>query len=85
MFPAYSGVVDISLVMIAWKLLLGLQMHGVEKIGATVAMSMGVLYVLDLFVPLQVTCTDFSLQGGRNLVCEGGPAPEYVGVFPRRL
>ena len=45
MFAAYSGVVDISLVMIAWKLLLGLQMHGVEKIGATIAMSMGVLYV----------------------------------------
>jgi len=44
---AYSGVVDISLVLIAWKLLLSLHMDRVAKIGAAIAMSMGVLYVVD--------------------------------------
>ncbi|KAK3900422.1 hypothetical protein C8A05DRAFT_35945 [Staphylotrichum tortipilum] len=47
---AYSGAVDISLVAIAWKLLLSLNMDGVEKIGATVAMSMGVFAGITSFI-----------------------------------
>jgi hypothetical protein len=39
----YSGVVDLTLVAIAWKLLLGLQMKRNEKVAVMLAMSMGVL------------------------------------------
>jgi hypothetical protein len=41
--PAYSAVVDMALALLPWKYLLGQQMSKKEKIGVTVAMSMGVL------------------------------------------
>ena len=40
---AYSGAMDFALALLPWKLLMGLQMRRVEKIGAATAMSMGVL------------------------------------------
>jgi hypothetical protein len=42
---AYSAVMDITLALIPWKLIMGLQMKKKEKFGAALAMSMGVLYV----------------------------------------
>jgi len=40
---AYSGAMDFALALLPWKLLVGLQMRRIEKIGAGTAMSMGVL------------------------------------------
>ncbi|KAK0639067.1 hypothetical protein B0T16DRAFT_236397 [Cercophora newfieldiana] len=42
---SYSALIDFFLALLPWKLLLGLQMKRKEKIGAAIAMSMGVLYV----------------------------------------
>jgi len=39
----YSGIVDLTLALIPWKLLWGLPIRKKEKFGAAVAMSMGVL------------------------------------------
>lgn len=39
---AYSAAMDITLALIPWKLIMGLQMKKKEKIGAALAMSMGV-------------------------------------------
>jgi len=39
----YSGVVDIILALIPWKVIWGLQMRKQEKVGVIIAMSMGVL------------------------------------------
>ncbi len=46
-WAAYSAAMDIVLAFLPWKYLLSQQMSKKEKIGATVAMSMGVLYVPD--------------------------------------
>lgn len=40
---AYSGILDIVLAIIPWKIIMRLQMHTREKIGVALAMSMGVL------------------------------------------
>jgi len=40
---SYSAAMDITLALIPWKLIMGLQMKKKEKFGAAVAMSMGVL------------------------------------------
>ena len=42
-FPAYAALVDITLAMLPWKVLWGLQVKTGEKIGVALAMSMGVL------------------------------------------
>ena len=42
-FAAYSGIVDITLAMMPWKIIWGLKMRLKEKIGVGVAMSMGLL------------------------------------------
>jgi hypothetical protein len=42
-FAAYSGIVDITLAMLPWKIIWGLKMRLKEKIGVGVAMSMGIL------------------------------------------
>ena len=41
--PVYSGVMDIVLALLPWTLVWGLQMKRKEKIGISLAMSMGVL------------------------------------------
>ncbi len=41
--PAYSGVMDIVLAMIPWKIIWGMSMNRKEKLGVLFAMSMGVL------------------------------------------
>ena len=41
--PAYSAAVDVAMALLPWKYLLSQQMSKKEKIGATVAMSMGLL------------------------------------------
>jgi len=41
----YSAVMDVTLAIIPWKFLFGLQMKRSEKTGVAVAMSMGVLWV----------------------------------------
>ncbi|KAK1756994.1 hypothetical protein QBC47DRAFT_451496 [Echria macrotheca] len=47
---AYSGVMDVVLAMIPWKLIWGLQMRKQEKIGVIVAMSMGIFAGITSFV-----------------------------------
>ena len=42
---AYSGTMDIVLALLPWKMLWHLPMNKKEKIGALIAMSMGVLWV----------------------------------------
>lgn len=42
----WSALMDFSLAFIPWKILLGLQMRKSEKIGASIAMSLGLLYVV---------------------------------------
>jgi hypothetical protein len=39
----YSGVCDLALALAAWKVIMSLQMKMAEKIGVSIAMSMGVL------------------------------------------
>lgn len=40
---AYSGILDLVLAIIPWKIIMTLQMDAKEKIGVAIAMSMGVL------------------------------------------
>jgi hypothetical protein len=40
---AYSGIVDVILALLPWKIILALQMKRREKIGVAIAMSMGIL------------------------------------------
>ncbi|KAK1751095.1 hypothetical protein QBC47DRAFT_308354 [Echria macrotheca] len=40
---AYSGAMDFALALLPWKLLMGLRMRRKEKVGAAIAMSMGVM------------------------------------------
>jgi len=40
---AYSAAVDFALALLPWKLLLGLRLRRAEKLGAAIALSMGVL------------------------------------------
>ncbi|KKA29331.1 hypothetical protein TD95_005410 [Thielaviopsis punctulata] len=40
---AWSAAMDILLVVVPWKVILGLQMHLREKLGVAIAMSMGIL------------------------------------------
>jgi hypothetical protein len=40
---AYSGIADVLLAFLPWKVVLALQMKRREKIGVAVAMSMGIL------------------------------------------
>jgi hypothetical protein len=42
----YSGTLDIVLAILPWKIVWNLTINRREKLGAMVAMSMGVLYVL---------------------------------------
>ncbi|KXX75945.1 hypothetical protein MMYC01_207419 [Madurella mycetomatis] len=42
---AYSGIMDLVLAIIPWKIIMSLQMQTKEKIGVALAMSMGVLSV----------------------------------------
>lgn len=39
----FSGVMDLALALLPWKIVMGLQMKRTEKLGVAVAMSMGVL------------------------------------------
>jgi hypothetical protein len=52
---------DISLALLPWKILWGLQMRFAEKIGVCVAMSLGVLWVL-----LNVSSYDTNKSKGRS-------------------
>jgi hypothetical protein len=40
---AYSGVMDITLALMPWTVVWGLQMKNKEKFGVAIAMSMGIL------------------------------------------
>jgi hypothetical protein len=42
----YSGILDIVLAILPWKIICCMTINRKEKLGAMVAMSMGVLYVL---------------------------------------
>jgi len=43
--PAYSAAMDFVLALIPWKILLELNMKRAERMGAAIAMSMGVMWV----------------------------------------
>ncbi|KAK0627851.1 hypothetical protein B0T14DRAFT_424442 [Immersiella caudata] len=46
----YSGVVDVILALIPWKIVWGLQMRKKEKVGVVIAMSMGVFAGVTSFI-----------------------------------
>lgn len=45
MNPVWAALMDISLALLPWKVLWGLQMRTAEKIGVCLAMSLGLLCV----------------------------------------
>ncbi|KAK4167870.1 hypothetical protein QBC43DRAFT_254363 [Cladorrhinum sp. PSN259] len=47
---AYSGVMDLILAIIPWKIIMNLQMQTKEKIGVALAMSMGVFAAASAFI-----------------------------------
>jgi hypothetical protein len=44
MAAVYSGVLDVVLAFLPWKIILSVTINKKERIGALLAMSMGVLY-----------------------------------------
>ena len=51
---AYSGIMDIVLALLPWKIVWTITINKREKVGALIAISMGVLYALPsrlLFAP----------------------------------
>lgn len=46
---AYSGAMDIVLALLPWKIVWKAKIYKREKVGALLAMSVGVLYVLSLW------------------------------------
>ncbi|KAK0620716.1 hypothetical protein B0T14DRAFT_567448 [Immersiella caudata] len=57
---AYSGVMDIVLALIPWKIILPLKMKPREKLGCAIAMSMGIFAGIVTFIK----CSKIPLLGG---------------------
>ena len=56
MAAVYSGVLDTVLAFLPWKIILGATINKKERIGALLAMSMGVLYASPSRRPFMI-CT----------------------------
>ncbi|KAK4224691.1 hypothetical protein QBC38DRAFT_12489 [Podospora fimiseda] len=64
---AYSGVMDLILAIIPWKIIMNLQMQTKEKIGVALAMSMGVFAAASAFIK----CSSMPELGGRDFPHDG--------------
>ncbi|GAB1315278.1 hypothetical protein MFIFM68171_05488 [Madurella fahalii] len=64
---AYSGVMDLVLAIIPWKIIMSLQMQTKEKIGVALAMSMGVFAAASAFIK----CSSLPQLGGRDFPHDG--------------
>lgn len=64
---AYSGVMDLVLAIIPWKIIMNLQMQTREKIGVALAMSMGVFAAASAFIK----CSSLPELGGRDFPHDG--------------
>ncbi|KAK4151128.1 hypothetical protein C8A00DRAFT_17434 [Chaetomidium leptoderma] len=62
---AYSGVMDLVLAIVPWKIMMSLDMHTKEKIGVALAMSMGVFAAASAFIK----CSSLPELGGRDFPC----------------
>jgi len=50
-FAAYSGLIDIVLALLPWKIMWAVTINKREKLGAMIAMSGGVMYVQLILTP----------------------------------
>ncbi|KAK3326991.1 hypothetical protein B0T19DRAFT_420540 [Cercophora scortea] len=66
---AYSGILDLVLAIIPWKIIMNLQMHTREKFGVALAMSMGVFAAASAFIK----CSSLPQLGSRDFPHEGVP------------
>ncbi|KAK3984650.1 hypothetical protein QBC44DRAFT_387682 [Cladorrhinum sp. PSN332] len=64
---AYSGVMDLILAIIPWKIIMNLQMQTKEKVGVALAMSMGVFAAASAFIK----CSSLPELGGRDFPHDG--------------
>ncbi|KAK3365474.1 hypothetical protein B0T24DRAFT_390981 [Lasiosphaeria ovina] len=64
---AYSGILDLVLAIIPWKIIMGLQMQTKEKFGVALAMSMGVFAAASAFIK----CSSLPELGGRDFPHDG--------------
>ncbi|KAK0672391.1 hypothetical protein QBC41DRAFT_381220 [Cercophora samala] len=71
---AYSGVMDLVLAIIPWKIIMNLQMQTKEKIGVALAMSMGVFAAASAFIK----CSSLPELGGRDF-------PRKFSLLPKIL
>ena len=58
MTTVYSGILDTVLAFLPWKIILGATINKKERIGALLAMSMGVLYASPSHPPLMICASD---------------------------
>ncbi|KAM7192993.1 hypothetical protein V8F33_008041 [Rhypophila sp. PSN 637] len=64
---AYSGILDLVLAIIPWKIIMTLQMDTKEKIGVALAMSMGVFAAASAFIK----CSSLPQLGSRDFPHDG--------------
>ncbi|PHH54867.1 hypothetical protein CFIMG_001264RA [Ceratocystis fimbriata CBS 114723] len=68
----YSGIVDITLAFMPWKIVMGLQMKLSEKLGVATAMSMGVFAGVSAFIKASylpvLAVPDFNYDGSHLVI-----------------
>ncbi|PKS05033.1 hypothetical protein jhhlp_008399 [Lomentospora prolificans] len=64
-FAAYSGVLDLTLALLPWKIIFSLRMRLKEKIAIAVAMSMGILAGITSFIK----CAFITKLNGKDFTC----------------
>ncbi|KAL5601425.1 hypothetical protein BROUX41_002588 [Berkeleyomyces rouxiae] len=68
----YSGIIDITLAFMPWKIVMGLQMKLSEKLGVATAMSMGVFAGVSAFIKASylpvLASADFNYEGSHLVV-----------------
>ncbi|KAM7202610.1 hypothetical protein V8F20_004399 [Naviculisporaceae sp. PSN 640] len=64
---AYSGILDLVLAIVPWKIIMTLQMDTKEKIGVALAMSMGVFAAASAFIK----CSSLPQLGSRDFPHDG--------------
>ncbi|KAK3681310.1 hypothetical protein B0T22DRAFT_540209 [Podospora appendiculata] len=73
---AYSGILDLVLAIIPWKIIMNLQMHTREKFGVALAMSMGVFQ--SAAASAFIKCSSLPQLGSRDFPLDSSAADEGV-------
>ncbi|KAH6695678.1 hypothetical protein F5X68DRAFT_258234 [Plectosphaerella plurivora] len=73
---AYSGFMDIVLALLPWQVIWGLQLNLKEKVGVSIAMSMGMLAGIVAFVK----CSVLPSVNGPNFLYDGSLVVIWVNV-----